>query len=667
MKKRGIAIILTLVLAALTGCSGTEGNGVSAEGQQEARFNYGLENVSAFAVDTEGMVYAAVQGKGEAAKYDSQGALLDTYDLGEGEHTSLCLWGSCLYAFTFGSSGFEIREYDFQKQTMVSYPLSGCPSPAKAMCVTDTDYYLIVYDEMAETEAFEPYDENDGYYSMGEIVLRVSRDGSSMEAVDIPHVITMNSRDEDTLCFYAYDGDGGYYFQDYDWRENTFGEKIYNNQFGHIFSFALYQEQAIVSSSTDLMLCVAAITDESVRADFGAGIFAYTGNTLQTAGDNCYVLNSLNGSIERLNLSTSVMRNEPIVCYAPEMYLTVPYGCGYQIEASQLTDDEFALTVLAGNSDYDICMMDTGQTFSRNMRDQGAYYPLNDVPGVQEYLDSCHDYIREAATDESGRIWMIPVQVEVPCFLYREENCQEIGIDFSTMKTYEDVLRFMETAYEKESCREWYGIGGYWHQGLLAQYIAGYGMTEGTASFDTELFRKVCGFLKELDYNGESMNLFMKSSSEVGSMEEYYGKYLFEYDSTCTYTEQEEMRFQLLSAAPLPQIMEGGDCPSTARCIYFSVNQNSANLENTLQYVSAFCEYMVQRKDTCMQKDMENWLFPDSGLTEDLYQIYADSEIYFELSDEMFWEDYQRYMQGEITLDAFITEVERKVDMYLNE
>ncbi len=665
LKKIGTVMIAALIFLAFTGCSKPGGEEIP-EREQSARFDYGLENVNAFAVDEEGMVYAAIAGEGTVCRYDRDGKVAGTYDMGEGVHYSLDIWNHCLYSFSFEDTGFEIREYDLQKKTLRSTPLTGLPSSVKNMCVTDRDYYMIIYDDATASEEVELYDENDNYFSMGEKVLRISRDGSSMEILDIPHVIAMNRRGEEKLCFYGYDGEGGYYFQEYNWSNHTFGEKMYNNQFGHAYSFALYQEIAIVSSNQEMTLCAAEITDERVKADFGAGIFAYAGNTLQISGNSCYVLNCLNGSIERLDLNASILENDPILCCTSEIYLPVPYGCGYRIETSKLSDEEFALTVLAGNADYDICMMDTQQTFSRNMRDQGAYYPLNEVPGVQEYLDSCHDYIREAATDETGRIWMIPVQVEVPCFLYQEENCQSIGIDFSTMKTYQDVLQFMEKAYANEACRGWYGGKGYWYQGLLPQYINGYGLAKDMPEFDTELFREICSFLKELDYQRESISMSMKNIGEVGT-EEYYEKYLFQYDNICSYTEQEEMRFHHLSAAPLPQLEEGGSCPGTARCIYFSVNQNSANLENTLQYVSDFCSYMLGRRDTCMQKEIENWLFPESGLTKDLFQIYSDSKIYFELSEAMFWEDYMAYMGDEITLDAFIHEVERKADMYLNE
>lgn len=667
MGKKATAIVCILVLTVLAGCKNAGGEESTVNQGQAGRFDYGLEEVIAFAADQDGSVYAAFRSQREIKKYNGKGELLGTYDLGEGEHTLICILGDCLFSFTFQGNGYVIQEYDLQKGTLVSYPVEECPSSADAMCVTDTDFYLIVCDEMSDTEDIERYDENDGYYSMGEKVLRISRADNTLETVGIPHVIAMNKKEEDMLCFYAYDEEGGYYFQDYNWKTNTFGEKIYNNQFGYAFSFALYQDQAIVSRSTGEGLAAAAITDESVRADFYDQAFVYKGNALQVVGDDCYLLNSFDESVERLDLRVSIIDNQPIVCYAPEIYLTVPHGCGYRIEADQLTDDEFALSVLAGNSDYDICMMDTSQTFSRNMRDQGAYYPLNDVPGVQEYLDSCHDYIREAATNENGQIWMIPVKVEVPCFLYQDQSCKEIGIDFSSVKTYEDILQFMETAYAVESCRGWYSTGGYWHQALLSQYIANYGIADGRANFDTELFRMICSFLKELDYDRADMNMIMKSVGEAGSMESYYEQYLFEYDDRCIYTEQEEVRFQYLSGAPLPQLEEGASCPGVARCFYFSVNQNSGNLKNTLQYVSAFCDYMTNRKDTCMQKEIGNWLFPDTKLTADLYEIYADNTIYFELSYEMFWEDYLRYRKDEITLDAFIGEVERKVDMYLNE
>ena len=59
--------------------------------------------------------------------------------------------------------------------------------------------------------------------------------------------------------------------------------------------------------------------------------------------------------------------------------------------------------------------------------------------------------------------------------------------------------------------------------------------------------------------------------------------------------------------------------------------------------------------------------FADTPLGEDLYGIYANAQITFSLADEVFMDDYMKYSRDEIGLDEFISEVERKTDIYLNE
>ena len=68
-----------------------------------------------------------------------------------------------------------------------------------------------------------------------------------------------------------------------------------------------------------------------------------------------------------------------------------------------------------------------------------------------------------------------------------------------------------------------------------------------------------------------------------------------------------------------------------------------------------------------MFREKSTYPFPDSSLTEDLYEIYSNAEICFELPSEIFWDKYTDFMNDKIDFTEFAEEVERKVNMYNNE
>lgn len=78
------------------------------------------------------------------------------------------------------------------------------------------------------------------------------------------------------------------------------------------------------------------------------------------------------------------------------------------IESKKLSAEEFSLTVMSQDKNYDVCMINSSQDYSANIKSKGSFYPLNDVPGVAEYLDKCFPYVKEAAYTESGKYGCCP-------------------------------------------------------------------------------------------------------------------------------------------------------------------------------------------------------------------------------------------------------------------
>ena len=108
--------------------------------------------------------------------------------------------------------------------------------------------------------------------------------------------------------------------------------------------------------------------------------------------------------------------------------------------------------------------------------------------------------------------------------------------------------------------------------------------------------------------------------------------------------------------------MDGGDV-NTATCALITVNPASENLEATLDDVASLAEHLSQQQDSFMLSDKEMY---SAGNTA-LYDIYANAEVGFNVSDELIYDSYVKYHAGELSLDDFITEAQRKYSAYLNE
>ena len=152
--------------------------------------------------------------------------------------------------------------------------------------------------------------------------------------------------------------------------------------------------------------------------------------------------------IIRLKIESYMYDNKKITMLSNNFYdFYLPFGCGYTIEQQFLSDDEMALAMLSQDKNYDIYFVNSAQSISENIKNKGAFYPLNEVEGVQKYLDACFSYIRDAATNSDGDIWMLPISVDIPVIFYNEKTCKEYSIKLSDsidIKTLFATLRKLD-------------------------------------------------------------------------------------------------------------------------------------------------------------------------------------------------------------------------------
>lgn len=519
---------------------------------------------------------------------------------------------------------------------------------------TDTLYFDSgeIFTYAYEGKVFGCYDLDSGIYSES--------------GIDYPEAF---SERNGQVIVYAFEKDEGYCFFDY--ASNTV--LCYTNKLNHISDFEFINDNmdfvfygnasyygSLVFSGMNNKSGVIQIEDNI----WVSGISAEGDHICVQASDDLY---SLEGKVYKYyaNVSTS---DPPIkvITSSFEVAHDPLFSCGYQVKTDRLSDDGFSLTVLSLDKGYDLAMMSTRESYANEMKEKGSFYPLNDIPGVKEYIDSCFPYMKEAATTEKGEIWMLPVVVEVPVIVYNEKNCADNDISFpGELGAFLDEMK--KAAEISRYCRcDRYDV--------LRSATNSY-LSENN-SFDTDTFRSIAALLKE-NYNEE---IFQNHSSEVyeamyqkqlerkmgdvfGSDLYYdaiYKKALF-YDNDTVSSQREFAGDENLRAAAFPSV----NGKSNAVCQFVCVNPNSEHLAEVLLFIEKTVSRFAEKKNSFTLKDKS--LYSDDPYTMDLYEIYENSQITFTMPWEIYQDDFDSYLEGDIDLEQFITEADRKLSAYLNE
>lgn len=664
--KRVYIIAFALFIIMLCSCENEKSRQAQLAAEySDNKFSYELNDVTAFTV-CDDTVYAVFKDSDYVYAYDRDGEKTSELFIGGGYHSNLCFDGERLYAFTFSEKGEGITVIDIQKNESAFYAVN-IPIPI-SMAVSGGGIFIIYCDDV-----FDPYLESvkfrddDNYFYFGEKAVCVDKETFGVSDVPLNNVIGLKKCGDSEIIYYAYDDIGGYYFTRYSTESGTFSEKIYNNSAQKIFSFDFIPENGSVvySDFSNRKLVSAPMAEDDCCIDFMCDIVAVNGNDLQYHNGSVYILDGVSGNIIRTDYKKSVKDNTEIKILSPEIYSEVPYGCGYRINSRMLSDDEFALSILAGNTDYDICMMTSAQPFSQNIRDKGAFYPLNDVPGVREYLDRCFPYIGEAAVNSDGEIWMLPISIDVPCIIYSPENCGKNGIVFNESITWQYLFDTARRIYQSEELRDKYQLNEYQAASdILSRYNSYYAFSGDKPSYNNELFRSVCAVIRENAVSSESLHTRIISYSQYADLTQYYGEYLFEL-MPWKFSLDDAYPYEILRAVPTPSL--NGYEKGCAECTYFCVNSNSGNLSAALDFISTYCSYMATRNYSFMLEDETVYPYCGSPLSHDMYNIYSDAQVTFELPTETFWDDYIRYRNGDIGIDELVGEIERKTDMHINE
>lgn len=585
-----------------------------------------------------------------------EGVLEHTYT-GPYSISKLCMAdGRILYT---ADSPNDYMLYEYNKDTQSSVQLGTFTkyyNITKLEGTADKLYFIGNSKDYADNE-YSLASLEDSFIYSGERIGCMDLATGNVEDLPIELPISFSKAPDGNLVIYAYDEEKGYYFTTYDPDNKSFSDKIYH-ALGQLTIFDVFNDtndfMFFNMQRDSFTLTAASLSPDGGKKELIQNFPLGAMFNLVCSGDYTYSTDTESKNIIRVKNSAYLKNSKKITMYCTFAYVT-PFGCGYNIQTDIVTDEELALSLLSLDESFDICSMNSMQDISLNIRNKGSFYPLNDVKGVKEYLDSCFPYIKETATNSYGDIWMLPIYIEIPCLLYNESFCRNKGFEVTSSMDKEHLFDLISRAKQDDSLTELYNTNNiFLMKNFFYQYL------RSNTSFNTDLFRELAGTCKTIINYAD--NFYYGNNNLFLNLVNKKSDFLFLFGNGYKY-QLNVSDNSLIRAASIPSLTDGKT--NAATCYFLTVNPASKNLKASLQYISSLCKYLSSYNSYLIQKDRT--LYPDTQVMDDLYEIYSNGDIQFTYPDELFMDDFEKYLQGEIELDHFIKEADRRLDTFLNE
>lgn len=501
--------------------------------------------------------------------------------------------------------------------------------------------------------------DSETYVDSGEQLMMVDLKTLECSVVCPDGILDFTKNPDGTLLIYACD-ERGYYFTTYYYEGDRFTERVYKDH-GMLNGICACDNVRYIAYSGNIP-SGAAIGEPSSE-----GLIPLFGEDTRVWGrcriSNNKFYNLANEGVWITDISSALSKrlDDKIRIVMGEYMSNSPSVSGFSVEELIIDYDQFALTVLSLDNAYDIYLADSRQNFAAQIRDKGAFYPLNEIEGVSEYLDACFPYIKEAATNEDGDIWMLPITNEATCIIYNEKICREAGIDFSKEMNAEEFVDLVLSEYEKGSTNYEFMSGYYYYEKLLSDYVIEY------QRFDTPEFRGLAALIKEkIVKNDDAFSMGFDISESGNRTKESFA---IEAGSLLLHLYERDMK-ENARAVNTPTFTGSGK--NIVCSTFICINPYSENLDQVLDFVSAYAKNALSKLDVT-DKACENMMFTDSPIYEknqfyqDLHRIQENGVMRFAYPYEIYGETFDDYLNDKISLEEFIKEADRKLSMYLNE
>ncbi|MBD5478957.1 MAG: extracellular solute-binding protein [Lachnospiraceae bacterium] len=632
---------------------------------------YEMPGLLGYCVDEAGeYLYCTVKGSSSIYQYGTDGSFIqeiavvadaevEDVQVYSDDLTSLCIHGNSLYCFR-ERNGCLIEINTETGEGRVCGRLTGIPKIRKMAAQQDT-LLLFMYPEM-------------GVGILRTVLLDLQTGEFMTLAIESP--IAIASGAEGDYWIEACD-DNGFYFQKYNTDTNLFSEQYRTNFVEELSDIAYVKEENAIYGYMPAELQYVRLVPEQalIAARFPAQRLYWYDSNMMMAGVRLFVSDPELGNIYSFEPRAYVEDNTPLKGYVLDL-ANVPDWSGYNIDLEEMTWDALALKVLAGDSDYDFVVLNTNMAEAIAIRDAMAYYPIPENR-IARYLKECYPFVREAATYR-GDIWMLPVNLYASGVVYREDNLAEYSIRMEDIRTYEELCVAARALYDAGQSDR-FDIG-FPNSALLKEYIR-LNRKEGTVDFDTEEFRRLLDFVKgEYGARAEFRNSGIKINymdylefdrldvDPVERNELIWTAFLktvcFEQVIGYNWDYEKYEGKEGFHVCGVPTLSgEKGTYPVLADIII--INPNAPNLEAVLDFVEDMSNNYIAVPGRHLSA--EKSIYGTDAFSRDVYALYGNGEIDFELPDELFT-SYYSYIAGEITdKEKVIAELNRTVNMYFGE
>ena len=666
MRKNYVHLLfLFLFLFLCTGCSNKkEENETLSQVQTVVR--YDTQNLSLYTVDDAGYVYTVSVEVGNESdqitklgKYDLEGNQLynrsfekftninsivasggKVYFTRAGHNDS----GLCCSLYSYDEANETVEWlYDFEKFEQI-----------KQLLYLDGRVYVLGYQFYYPSNSdSDVKGKENGYESMGEQLVYYSFNDKLVYELGIGTPISMANSDEETIIIQAYLENEGYCMLEYQPQKDQVKivSKFDTKKFDFfavsgagkkvIYTYPI-NSRGIVLSKLDELLVEAEIYGGRMLSSYGFGIYQVNGQVYGV---------ELSGQPVRVSLNQVERENETINYISPGYYDQEPYGCGFAMKRVELEYDKFVIKVLAQDQDYDLCLMNSSLYNSYNIRKNGMFYPLNQLEGIEEYLNRCFPYVKEAAINDDGDIWMLSIGLDIPGLVVNLDVVKKRQLKIKNNMTYEEFHHVMlgMTSDDLNRTRINFNVLS---QAFVGQYFNQY------SNVNNELFRSKLEILQQLK------QIVPENFQENTNF--YKEDFLYDYcaqESTYEVIYQQIPEKSNLSVYSMPKLDEADK--NTGGCIFLAVNPNSKNLEQTLDYLTAWIAYQLNTTEKPL-------FFQDTTSSKDvfhkaLYELYENGEITFRIDRDLYEEGFFKVMEQSEDVESFITETERRLETYFNE
>jgi hypothetical protein len=688
MKKVIIILLAGLYLCLLASCFGArdihEKELLDADDVFMA-YDVNADTFFLFDVDDDGVVYVTFfsldcdcgvshpEGtKNTIVSYGLDGYVITDFDVFlNGAIEAFTVGENALYFIAFAEQENRVSSicktlyrYDLDTQTLETLYTFSRFDFMHDMAYFDGVVYIMGRDPQYLSKPFDVWPGTRFYNYLAYILIAYDIDKGTYEVIHDSQPHTFSVTPDGRVLIHAHDGEEGWYFIYYDPSDLSFGEKIYRN-FDGIDRMASDGEGIIFSAFTNAVISSGQAVLRYMAVDTFSGVADVMPNTFANKivykkGFTFYIRSTViddrtfrfRSFLERIRNDVYIKTHTTINLLAPGRFGGHIFSSGFNIHTNFVDFDVFALSVLSRDRNHDIWYLNSRNDFSMNIRDKGAFYPLNDVPMVMEFLNRCHPYIKEAATDGEGNIWMLPISVDMQFIQYHEANMANAGLSFGEAETLLDMIEILETIRETANT-QFYNVNTF---GILNNAVNMY--LRDNQKFDTPEFRQLAPVLHRFFNDGREGNF---NIGERFRLDRNFGGLLNSFIGGMEIAVNQIQIDMGLRAASIT----GSVDKTSASVILLAVNPESRNLAATLDFISALCRYFMDFPNFLMFADSAN--YTDIPYIWDLREIYANGFIEFTMPFEIFYNDLLRYKRSEITLDDFITEADRKLTMYLNE